>query len=435
MPKEISWTQVQEEPYRLFFPLGILIAMIGVGHWPAYAFGWTAQCSAFFHSSIQTQVYMTCFVVGFLMTAMPKFTSSLRATASEVLRFLALILGDTISLCLGKWIAAELCFAGALISLLYFAKKRIASRSQSILPPPEFIWIPIGIVHGLTGTILMILIQLKRAPLAWFQASKLMSEQGFISCVVMGVGGFLAPRLMGTFRAHAKPGQSPQDPGLIKIRRKILFFHLLAGTIFFSSFWLGLRNLQLSYLLRAFIITIEYLWTCTYLKPPKNPDFYVKLIWISLWMVILGSWSVALLPQYRTAMLHLIFIGGFSLMIFSVATMVVLSHGGEPEKIGRPLAILWSSGIGVAGSLACRIAAAFFPEKYFIFLGLAGIFWTITAGLWFFFALPKILKPMSSVELAQCHEDSKQRIAKLRGQSVPAALPKEKCCDHKAACE
>lgn len=431
----MSWKQIQEEPYRLFFPLGILIAIIGVGHWPVYAFGWTSQYSAFFHSSIQTQVYMTCFVVGFLMTAMPKFASAPHASQGEVFRFLGLILGNTIALGFGRWITAEIFFAGVLISLLLFAKKRIAARSQSVLPPLEFVWIPIAVLHGLTGTILMILIQLKTAPAAWLQVAKLMSEQGFILCVVMGVGGFLAPRLMGTFRIYAKPGQLPQDPGLIKIRRRILFFHLLAGAVFFSSFWLGLRNLQLSYLLRAFIITIEYFWTCTYLKPPKNPDFYVKLIWISLWMVVLGSWSAALLPQYRTAMLHLIFIGGFSLMIFSVATMVVLSHGGEPEKIRRPLAILWISGIGVAGSLACRVAASFFPEKYFLLLGIAGIFWTVTAGLWFFFALPKISKHMSSSELEQCHEDSKQRVAKLRGQLVPAVLPKEKCCDHKDACE
>jgi len=429
------WTQIQEEPYRLFFPLGILIAIVGVGHWPAYAFGWNAQYSSFFHSSIQTQVYMTCFIIGFLMTAMPKFASAPHATQGEVLRFLGFILGNTIALSFGKWIAAEICFAGVLISLLLFAKKRIAARTQSALPPLEFIWIPIAILHGLTGTILMILIQLKKAPQVWFQVAKLMSEQGFILCVVIGVGGFLAPRLMGTFRTYAKPGQLPQDPALVKIRQMVLLGHVFAGGLFFASFWIGMRHLDFSYFLRASIITGEYLWTCSYLIPPRSKDFYAKLIWISLWMVVLGSWSAAFFSSYRTAMLHLIFIGGFSLMIFSVATMVVLSHGGEPEKIRRPLAILWISGIGVAGSLACRIAASFAPEKYFLLLGIAGILWTVTAGLWFFFVFPKIFKSMSSAELEQCHEDSKQRVISLRQTVLPVIPAQGKCCDHKKTCE
>ena len=132
-------------------------------------------------------------------------------------------------------------------------------------------------------------------------------------------------------------------------------------------------------------------------------------------------------------MLHIIFIGGFSLMIFSVATMVVLSHGGENDKISKPLPVLWIAALGVGGSLALRVAASFFPAQYFQLLGAAGALW-LSAGLaWFFFALPKTFRALSHEELERCHEDAKERVAKLRKTVSPA--PKEgECCGHKNAC-
>ena len=102
-------------------------------------------------------------------------------------------------------------------------------------------------------------------------------------------------------------------------------------------------------------------------------------------------------------------------MIFAVATMVVLSHGGEPEKLRRPLAVLWIAGIGVLGSLFFRLAAVFFAEYYFVFLGISGTLWIVAGTSWFFYILPKTLRPMSAEELEACHEDSKQRVNKLRG--------------------
>jgi len=409
------WNQIKHEPYRLFFPLGILIGIVGVGHWPLYTFGASPNYSQFFHSSLQSQVYLLCFVVGFLLTAMPKFAAAEHASSGEVLRFLFLILANTVALGFGQWAAAQGCFIGALLALLLFAKKRLLSKTSKVTPPLEFVWVPIALLHGLVGSILMILVECNQIPSRWLQPAKLMSEQGFILCIVIGVGGFLAPRLMGTFRVLNKPGQLPDHPDVVKFRRRIVTGHLLAGAAFFLSFFFGLEHLQLSYGLRAVIITAEFLWTCSYLRLPRSPDFYAKLVWLSLWMVVAGSWAVFLWPAYRTAMLHIVFIGGFSLMIFAVATMVVLSHGGEPEKLRRPLPVLWITGVGIVSSLVFRIAAVFFTESYFLLLGIAGMLWILAGICWFIYILPKTVRGMSAEELEACHEDSKQRVNKLRG--------------------
>ena len=428
--------QICAEPYRLFFPLGILIALAGVGHWIFYAAGWMPHYSAYFHSSIQTQGYMVCFVVGFLMTAMPRFSSAKTAQTGEVLAVLALILGNAAALSFGKWIAAQVCFSGVLISLLLFAAKRVGAKSQSkssgVSPPLEFVWVPIAVLHGLTGSFLMVLNQMEKLPASWIQAAKLMNEQGFILCIVIGIGGFLAPRLMGTFRVYAKPGQMPNDPALLKIKKRVLIFHIICGALFFASFWIGVYHLRASYFLRAAIITAQYFWTCSFLRFPKTTEFYAKLLWISLWMVVAGSWLTFFLPQYRSAMLHVLFIGGLSLMIFAVATMVIFSHGGAPEQLRKPLPALWIVGAGVFASLGLRLTAAFLPEHYFKLLGASATVWVLGSAVWFFLTVPKIAVSLSHEELERCHEDAKERVAKLRD---PAPKKQGECCGHEGHCQ
>jgi len=75
------------EPYRLFFPLGILMGTVGISHWLFYALGWMKSYSGFFHSSIQILSYMNCFIIGFLLTALPRFTGAKHATKNELFLF------------------------------------------------------------------------------------------------------------------------------------------------------------------------------------------------------------------------------------------------------------------------------------------------------------------------------------------------------------
>lgn len=52
--------------------------------------------------------------------------------------------------------------------------------------------------------------------------------------------------------------------------------------------------------------------------------------------IFLGSWAAFIFSSYRVAMLHLVFLGGYSLMTFTVATMVITSHAGKSEQLRRP---------------------------------------------------------------------------------------------------
>src|ERR1035437_201255 len=75
---------IRNGPYRLLFPLGVLCGLIGVGHWMLWSIGWLAESHSFFHASMQVQGFLTCFVVGFLMTALPRFLGAPPARLGEV---------------------------------------------------------------------------------------------------------------------------------------------------------------------------------------------------------------------------------------------------------------------------------------------------------------------------------------------------------------
>jgi len=62
------------DPYRIFFPLGIVLGAMGVSIWPLYYFGITEGYSGRAHAFVQTDGFLYSFIAGFLLTAVPRFT-------------------------------------------------------------------------------------------------------------------------------------------------------------------------------------------------------------------------------------------------------------------------------------------------------------------------------------------------------------------------
>ncbi len=398
-----------KEPYRIFFPLGIVAGAVGASHWLFFALGWIKSYSTLFHSAIQMQAYMACFVIGFLLTSMPRFAQADFTSAKEFLVFLFLVFGILGFQIFGFWSLANLCFIGLLAALARFAFVRFRKK-ETLDPPLEFVWIPIAIFHGMVGSLIMIFVQFGWASPWLLAAGKPMVEQGFLLSVVMGVGGFLGPRLMGFYQL-IKPSEISRKEREFQIPGPRIQIHLIAGVLLFCSFWLeGLGYRAWAYGLRALLVTSEFLWTGSITHFPKVSDFFAKLLWISFWMVVIGYWMVVIFPLYRTIMLHLVFIGGFSLMTFSVATMVTLSHAGEAVKLHHPLLVLWIVAIGLGCALILRVLAVFFPSFYFNVLGVASAFWLLAGVSWLCFVTPRILKIPDPGEFEQSHEEAKKRI-------------------------
>ncbi len=413
----IAWADIRREPFRLFFPLATIGGLFGVNHWLVYGIGWTTTYSGFFHAGVQIGTFMLGFILGFLLTAVPRFAAAPPTTSAELAVMAALFLAQPIFLSCGQWLAAEAVFAGLLVAVAVFAGRRFASRKSVTGPPAEFVWIFVAVLHGLLGSVLLILGQLGRLPNWALGMGRPMVQQGFLLAIVMGVGGFMAPRLMGRSASLVTPtGVSPEAAQ--RIRRRRMLLHAVAGAVLFLSFILeGAGAVLKAYQLRALVVTAELSWTTQWYRPPAVRDFYVRLVWVSLWMILCGFWGAGLLPNHRVALLHLAFLGGFSLMAFAVGTMVVLSHGGAGQQLRQPLWSLKAIGAGIIGAIIFRVAADWMPGWFFQSLAVAAVCWSVAGLSWLWIATPHLLQPVAPETFERLHEEAKRRLVRT---AVPA---------------
>jgi len=66
----------RREPYRILFPLGVVLAWAGVLHWLLLALGIAGEYRSIFHSMAQIQGFIVCFAIGFLFTMIPRRTGT-----------------------------------------------------------------------------------------------------------------------------------------------------------------------------------------------------------------------------------------------------------------------------------------------------------------------------------------------------------------------
>ena len=73
-----------KDPYRIFFPLGLLSAFIGVLSWVPFALGYTQNYPGTEHPHLMIGGFLYVFALGFLMTAIHCFTETAHAKFSEL---------------------------------------------------------------------------------------------------------------------------------------------------------------------------------------------------------------------------------------------------------------------------------------------------------------------------------------------------------------
>ncbi|MBS1149845.1 MAG: NnrS family protein [Myxococcaceae bacterium] len=66
---------LRKDPYRLFFPLGVLLGWAGVGQWLWFSLV-GGQFRVVFHAMVQVEGFLGCFIAGFLFTFIPRRTAT-----------------------------------------------------------------------------------------------------------------------------------------------------------------------------------------------------------------------------------------------------------------------------------------------------------------------------------------------------------------------
>jgi len=374
---------IRTDPYRIFFPLGIILGTLGVSIWPAYYYGLTEGYSGRAHAFVQTDGFLYAFIAGFLLTAIPRFTGT-EAPSRGIQYSLAFVIAvSAIAFELQIFEAGQTGFMIAHFMLIGLAARRFRRRQQD--PPETFSLVGLGLLCGAIGAVINAAMVWNVMEPSWDLVGKRMLTEGMVLLLVLGIGGFLGPRLLGF----------AQMPQFVKVGAQVSKQNNNRGLLYKTAGVVVLLSLIAEYRLGIFVMSFVRAAAATAvifstIEPWRLPSVRSTLawcVWAAHWFVIIAVWLVALAPRYRIDFLHVLFIGGFTLLIFAVGTRVTLSHGGYPlaqERKSSPLRI--GLGTGLVAMLA-RVGAPFAGFTYFAHLAWAAWFWIGGILFWGFYLI------------------------------------------------
>src|SRR5215472_4982300 len=122
------------DPYRLFFPLGIVLGAMGVSIWPLYYYGFTEGYSGRAHAFVQTDGFLYAFIAGFLLTAVPRFTGTEPPSRRVQYLLATIVAASALAFEFQFFVFGHTGFVIAHAMLITLAARRFVRRR---LDPPE----------------------------------------------------------------------------------------------------------------------------------------------------------------------------------------------------------------------------------------------------------------------------------------------------------
>lgn len=373
----------RRDPYRLLFPLGLLLSWAGVLHWALHA-GGVGDYRPVFHAVAQIQGFLTSFAAGFLLTAIPRRTGTRPPAAWEMAVALAAPAAATAAAWAERWVLSQACWLALAVMLVSFALRRFLSAQAARRPPNSFVWLPLALLMGIAGSLLTGALGLLGLAGAWLHdLGRLLLLQGLFLGLVLGVGGMVLPLITR--------GEPPPDAGSSRAGRLARLGHAAAAGALVLSFWIeNSGSTRWGAALRAAVVLAVLLAAARIDRPPRVPGWHRRLAWISAWMVPAGYLAVSLWPLNRAAGLHVVFIGGFALMTLSVSLHVTLAHGGYPRLlVESPWQVAAYGGLLLA-AVAARALVDFDAARFYAWLGISASLFLVATLAWASVVLPRL---------------------------------------------
>ncbi len=319
------------EPYRIFFATGILWSVVGVALWPLFYQGLLATHPLETHARLMIEGFGGGFVLGFLGTAGPRMASAPRLSPIELVTLVVLHTLVGIVHLRGFHRLGDLLFAILLVTFIGCLVVRII-RFRKEPPPHQLVLAFAGLLYGATGAIFLAFPSLLSG-LGAYRLPRLLLDQGLLLPPILGMGSFVFPRILGGGFGEAS---TPEE--LVRRRRFSLVIAILIGVSFvIDAYW----SLRVGVMLRVVsclcYLLIEIPWF-------KRSDW--NLMTVSLRVAILIAFGSLALSAFadsnnpgfspmRVSVEHLLYLGGYGLLIFIVAGRVLFGHAGELEKFSQ----------------------------------------------------------------------------------------------------
>jgi uncharacterized protein involved in response to NO len=331
---------------------------------------------------------MGAFIIGFLGTAGPRLLGAPHFSGRELSSLVALQISHTAAHLVSHSAVGDALFCFELVTFAVILCRRFILRGD--LPPPSFVLVGGGLFNGVVGAAIVACASALADQPQLHTFGVLALTQGLLLLPILGVGVFLFPRLLGV----------PFEADLAELRqltprwKRQALLAAAAGLLVVASFIVESGGFLRTAGGVRFIAAAGYTaMNVPLVLMPGRVSSIGQCIRIAVWMLLLGLLWQVFLPGFRVAGLHLVFIGGFMLTVFAVATRVILGHTGHGDLCQNRLPVLLGAAVLLLIGLVARIGADFMP-------GIAGrnshLFWAavlcIAAALvWGVRLMPRVL--------------------------------------------
>lgn len=370
---------IKKEPYNALFLIGFLTSIIGVSLWVLFSLKFITIYPVLPHSRLMIIGFVFCFVSGFLMTAVPRMTSTPPLSPLHYAFTLFLQVSFLVTTLSGlNMISETLALALFLNILIFFILRKMKMNGRSL--PSGFIFIPIGLTCGFVGQLLVVMSL--EFGFNFIRIGKLLLYEGFVLNLIIGLGSRLLPILSRKINAIMPTDVKGLNPWLIFF--EALFFNL---SFFIEAYVNTTAGYLIRFLVFLIIITINFKFFSRMIEPTKLGIG----IMIGQAFIPITYLTLAFLPQYRAHLIHIIYIGSISLLSYLVSVRVVLAHGkGDLKKERTSNYILTFILFFILAIILRTITPIFFPLIIFGGFAAAASFFAAGALVWFMF-LKKIM--------------------------------------------
>ncbi len=375
------------EPFRLFFFSGAVWSAIGVSLWPLFFAGKLGFYPNIAHARLMVEVFGGAFVIGFLGTAGPRMATAPKLLPLELAVLFFLHLASGYCHLRLKTQAGDVLFLIMLVVLLAGLIIRVVCFGTD-WPPPQMLLALTGLFCGIVGTFLW-LVPATLASLPTLRLAGLLLYQGFLLPPVLGIGTFIFPRMLGG--DSVEPVNSGE-------RRHKLRKTALAALFLVMSFPLEAWGWhKIGYAVRT-LTAAAYLVSEVTWRAPGNPltrgSLAAGLHW-SLGMGLLGLALPAAFYDRHIAVEHLLYIGGFGLLIFVVASRVLFGHSGDLPGFARRSRFVRGFILLALLAAATRASADFFPAVMVSHYNYAALTWATVSLVWLAWHRKRFITPDS----------------------------------------
>ena len=373
------------EPYRLFFPAGVLAGLTGVALWPLHFAGLVQFYPGLRHARLMACGMFGGFILGFLGTALPRMLGVRPLGLGPVLALVTAHLVMVMAYAGNQVFAGDGLFVVLLVTFTGLILARIRQRRDT--PPPGFVLVGLGLLCGGVGGGLALWQEGREVDGFWITLQRLLSYQGFVLLPILGIGPFILPRLFGLESAHDFPEMLRPVSGWWRKAATAL----AAGVMVIGSFVLEAEGwTRVAHGLRGAAVL-----GCVVLEMPFHCaaavgalGLFARLAFVG---IAAGFFAVVLFPGYRAGLLHLVLVGGFALLTLVVATRVVFGHSGNLARLRGPQRWLWlATGLMLLG-MVTRISGDFWPRVLVSHYSYGAGLWIAGVLLWAVKVLPLVL--------------------------------------------